>query len=355
MTPLPRMLIVSVLLCLAAPARPEEDRPAPKKLVDQYNKALGRSCPDAGGGAGPGDPDCVGPPLEPLQRLLSLEIADPEVLQALDFLASYEAIGALEKSPDPGTRARAAAWKEGVAELDARAHRINRSFQRPGALWVLWKGKRIPAKPTHRMLEGYVEREENTVYIDENGQECQGSRKGCEKLRYVLIRCLVPGIHDPEEARALLHAFPPALANDRLTGYLEVPLPGKTRLCRRSYYMHPFPGYNGVMENYYEVAFADSQRVIILEQNTRRGRFIVRTDNGGVFIKSPPYGVIVAMLFSGKYIMEKFFLLLVGDKLLDEPAQVLSVLRQAILHPDRDPEENARAGIRDFQEMEKLK
>lgn len=353
MTALRGIWVCFIMLCLAARAA-AGDLPPPKKLVKQYNRAL--ACGSPGNGEAPLlDPACGDRLMEPLSRLLSSDISDPEDLQKLHFLNSYEIIGALEESPDTATRDRAAAWKEVLVELDTRAHRVNRSFLRPSARWIVWKGKRIPAKPTPRMLEGYVEREENTVYIDDDGSECQGSMKGCEKLRYVLIQCLVPGVHDPEKARALLHAFPPVLANDRLTGYVEVPLPGKTQLCRRNYYMNPFPGYNGVMENYYEIAFADSQRVIILEQNTRKGRFIIRTDNGGVFIESPPHGVIVAMLFSGKYIMEKFFLLLVGDKLLDEPAQVLSVLRQAILHPERDPRETARVGIRDFQEKERLK
>jgi hypothetical protein len=291
----------------------------------------------------------------PLSLLLSRSIADRRILPKLDFLYSYEVIDRLEKTADPHTRDLAAAWKEELVRLDVRAHNINRFFQRPSALWTIRKGKRIPAQPTQKMLQGYIEREENTVYISDIGEECQGSKKGCERLRYVLIKCLVPGVHDPETARALLHEYPPVLANYSMVNYLEVPLSEKTKLIRRNYYLKPFPGYKGVMENYYEIAFEDSQRVIILEQNTRKGRFIIRTDNGGVFIKSPPYGVTAALLFSGKYVMEKFFRLLVGDKLLEEPAKVLSILRQHMMHPDRAPEENARAGHRDFEEKEHLK
>jgi len=348
------LLICLFLLFLPVRAHPG-DPPSPKKIIKRYNKILHNCFPDAGDGDGSLDAARANELIAQLSRLASLPISDREILPKLDFLGSYEVIACLEKKTDPRTKDLVAEWKEGLVRLDIRAHNNNRYFIRPSALWTIRMGRRIPAQPTRKMLKGYIEREDNTVYISESGKECHGSKKGCERLRYVLLRCLVPGIHDPEKARALLHEYPPVWANNRMVNYLEVPLSKKTRLCRRNYYLTPFPGYKGVMENYYEIAFADSQRVIILEQNTRRGRFIIRTDNGGVFIQSPPHGVTVALLFSGKYIMEKFFRILVGDKLLVEPAQVLSVLRQHIMHPDRDPEETAEAGRRDFEEKEHLK
>ncbi len=291
-----------------------------------------------------------------LSRIRSLPVPDCEVLQKLDFLYSYEVITCLEKNPPPGTRDLLASWKRALIKLDEKAQLTNGYFDRPSARWLIRKGREIPAQPTKRMLAGYIEREDRRTYISEDGRECHGSKKGCEKIRYVLIKCLVPGFQDPEKARAALHEYPPAQASpDRMVKYLEVPLSEKNCLIRRNYYMKPFPGYKGMMENYYHIAFQDNQRLIILEQNTRVGKFILRTDNAGIYIKSPPHGVIVSMIFSGKFIMESFFRVLVGNKLLVEPAQVLSILRQHMMHPDRTAEENARIGLEDFEDKESLK
>jgi len=141
-------------------------------------------------------------------RLLSVPITDPSTLQGLNFAASYEILFELGKKPDPEKIDLFTQWKRFLVELDIKAQKINKSEERPSARWVVEKGKSLPDAPSARMLNGYIEREENTVYISKDGRVCGESKSGCEKIRYVLIKCLVPGIEDPETARALLHAFP---------------------------------------------------------------------------------------------------------------------------------------------------
>jgi hypothetical protein len=348
------ILICCMVLLFPDPARPDEDS-SPKKILKEYNRVLHDGFSDPASGDVRFDPGTIEGLIDRISGLLCRPDPDCRVLQGLDFLYSYQVIDRLEKTAPPGSKDCVDRWKQSLVRLDIQAHNTNRYFLRPSALWVVGKSKRISAQPTRRMLGGYIEREENTVYISGSGEECQASKRGCDRLRYVLIRCLVPGIHEPEEARAVLHAFPADLANPRLVNYMEVPLSEKNRLIRRNYFLRPFPGYKGVMENYYEIVFEDSQRLIILEQNTREGKFILRTDNGGVFIKSPPYGITVALLFSGKYVMEKVFYALLGNKLLEEPAQALSILRQYMMHPDDAPEEAVRRGREDFEKKERLK
>jgi len=125
-------------------------------------------------------------------------------------------------------------------------------------------------------------------------------------------------------------------------------------LMRRNYQLRPFPGYAGRMENYYQIPFRDDRRIVAIEQNARVGRFILWTDNAAVYIQSPPHGVIVSLIFSGKYAMERFFYVLVGDKLLQVPVEVMAILRQYILDPELGVEHAVEAGRKDYRENQRI-
>jgi hypothetical protein len=344
-------LLLGSLTCRSVEAASPE--PTAIGLVRDYDRLLASYFPAV---------PCPGSPPKAWQvtnlmnlicQLASAPIEDPRTLQKLDFTASYPVLAALEKDPDPKVQDLAARWKRLLIQLDRKAEEINNFRERPSAKWVLAKGKSLPAEPTARMLDGYIEREKGTVYISRDGAECGQEKKGCEKLRYVLIQCLAPGVPDVETARSRLHAFPPVRANPRLFDYWEVLLDPQRKLIRRHYGIRPFPGYEGSMENYYEVTYRDPERIVALEQNTREGKFIVCTDNAGVYVLSPPHGVTVALIFSGKYVMEEFFYVLAGDKLLREPVEVMAILRQFIMCPDKGPEAAVAAGHRDYVEAQR--
>ena len=283
-------------------------------------------------------------------QLLAAPIRDPSTLQDLDFVTSYEILFLLEKRTNPERMDLITRWKEFLIQLDIKARKTNNFLDRPSARWVIDKSRSLPSIPTARMLEGYIEREKNTVYISKDGRECGESKQGCEKLRYVLIKCLVPGVQDPETARALVHAFPPVKTNPHLVGYWQVLLDPEKKLIRRNYGIRPFSGYQGTMENYCQIAYEDGERIVVLEENTRVGKFTVRIDGAGVYVKSPPNGVTVAMILSGRYIMEEFFSLLVGNKLVREPVEVMAILRQFALYPEKGADGAVDAGHRDYLE-----
>ena len=328
-------------------AAPESEA---RDITRQYNRVLKDYFPDVKSLDAPLNTWQVTNLINLVCRLLSVPITDPSTLQGLDFTASYEILFELGKKPDPEKIDLFTQWKRFLVELDIKAQKINKSEERPSARWVVEKGKSLPDAPSARMLNGYIEREENTVYISKDGRVCGESKSGCEKIRYVLIKCLVPGIEDPERARALLHAFPPEKSDSRVVDYWEVLLDPEKKLMRRNYGIRPFSGYSGTMEDYHQIAYEDKERIVVLEQNARGGKFIRRTDNAGVYVRSPPHGVTVAMIFSGKYIMEKFFYALIGDKLLREPVEVMAILRQFILHPEKGADSAVEAGQRDYLE-----
>ena len=276
----------SIILLLLFPtsARSVVEKPL-KKIVKRYNKILRDTFPEKR----PCTTSFPAYPVETLihqiSQMLSLNVEDPKILQKVDFLYSYEVIFSLEENPPRNMQDLINTWKTSIIELDIKAHDTSFMVTRPSAKWVIQKGKLIPSQPTKKMKEGYIERKDHTVYISDNGEVCGNSKKGCEQLNFVVVKCLVLGTHDPETARALLHEFPPVKANPRLVDYWEVPLTEKNCLIRRTYYLKPFPGYKGTMQNYYKIVYEDIQRLIALEQNVRKGKFVLRTDNAAVFIK----------------------------------------------------------------------
>lgn len=344
------LLSVAFLLVLHVPAAAAEGEGSGKGLVERYDRLLAETFPDPGDCARVPDPERLAPLVETIRGLVEMPVDDPAVLQDFPFVASYEILFRLQVLAVGREQERLEEWKEALRALDARAYRVNRFWDRPAAQWVIRKARTLPAQPTPRMLEGYIEREEGKVYVDADGVRCGDSRKGCDKVRYVLIRCLVPGVDDPRTARDRLHAFPPVEANRRVTHYWEMPLDPETLLIRRTYRMKPLPGYEGIMENYHQLVFRDRQRIVILEVNTRVGQFILQTDNAAAYIRSPPYGVTVALIFTGSYKMEGFFRMLAGDKPMTEPLEVLSILRQYMTAPEKGTEHAVRVGTEDFRE-----
>jgi len=346
-------LIAIILFVLFSPAVFSHEKKDPKKLVKEYNNLLAGSCPNPHCSSASEERCKLGNLTGLINDLLAAPISDPRVLQKFKFADSYECIQSLENSPPPRHSETVCRWKNLLIDLDNKAYQTNRFFARPSAKWVIQKGKTLTATPTPRMREGYITREEKTIRISRLGRVCGESQKGCEKLRYVLLKCLVRGFDDPEIVRERLHAFPPVKANRRLTRYWEVPLEKDTMLLRRNYRLKPLPGYEGNMENYHQLAFRDKQRIVILEVNARVGKFILRTDNAAIYIKSPPYGVSVALLFTGKYAMEGFFRAIIGNKQVEEPMKVLAILRQYIENTDKGVDHAVEAGIRDYQRNQK--
>jgi len=331
-------------------AAAEEEATAHKELVGQYARALRELC-SGPAGCGPAlGSDRLDELIRLIHRLLAVPNTEPEVLQAFPFVDSYEVLFQLEGNPRQEAEERVAEWRKRLKELDTKAYRVNRFSGRPAARWVVGKARSIPAEPTHKMLAGYIEREQGTVYVSPEGERCQSSRGACERVRYVLLQGLVPGVHDPREARDRFHAFPPERANRRVTHYWEVLLQEEILLLRRNYRLKPLPGYEGTMENYHRLAFRDPQRIVIAEENARVGRFILQNDTAAAYIRSPPHGVTVALLFTGRYAMEGFFRMIVGDKTLTEPLEVLSILRQYMMAPERGVEYAVWAGQKDYNE-----
>jgi len=326
------------------------DEEIQKETVTCYNRRLQELCPDPADCGPAMDPTALENLIQLIRELLSAEITDPDILQHFHFVDSYQCLLHLSGNPPAGTAQRVAEWRKQLTELDVKAYQVNRFFERPAARWVVREARTLPAQPTRKMLKGYIERREGTVYVSPDGEPCRKSRKRCEKVRYILLKCLVPGVPDPRTARDRLHAFPPPKANRRVTHYWEVPLEEETLLIRRNYRMKPLPGYEGTMENYHQLVFRDKQRIVILEENTRVGKFILETDNAAAYIRSPPYGVTVALLFTGKYAMEKFFRMLVGNKPVTEPLEVLSILRQYMMDPEKGVDQAVRAGTADYRE-----
>ena len=286
-------------------------------------------------------------------QLQTSPISDPQILQKFNFKTSYEILSRLEKNPPTGMKEQITCWKDDLIKLDIKAYHTNQFYNRPSARWVIHEARSIPAKPTKDMLEGHIEREQATAFTSPTGETCRQSKKGCEKVRYVLLKLLVPGYENPAEVRERLHSFSPCLANRRVTDYLEVPLEKKTLLLRRNYQIKPLPGYKGTMENYHQLVFRDKQRIVILEENTRVGKFIKRTDNAAAYIRSPPYGVTIAFIFTGKYAMESFFRAMIGTKTMEEPVEVMAILRQYLLHPDKGEAYAVEAGKKEYKENQK--
>jgi hypothetical protein len=343
-------VLVLLLLSITAPA---ENGDTEREVIRRYNRLLQGRFPDPAGS------NATAPELrlknltDLTMQLLAADISDPSVLQKLDFVTSYETLFALDEKGSTDAAQFLSRWKELLVQLDVKAHEINNSVERPFAQWVLRKGLSVSPEPTPRMIAGYIEREEQWVRIGSDGQECTGSTKGCRKLRYVQLQCLVPGITDPMKAMESLHRFPPEKANPRVTHYWEVLLDPGSMLTRRNYRVRPLPGYAGRMEDYYQIAFQDDRRIVAVEQNARVGKFIVQADNAAVCIQAPPHGVIVSLLFSGKYLMEEFFYVLVGDKLLEVPVEVMAILRQYILNPELGVENAVEAGRKDYRENQR--
>jgi len=335
----------------AADEEKEEQR-TDKDLVDLYARALKELCSNPAECGPAVDTGKLENLIQPILRLRVAPITDPDILQSFPFVDSYEALFSLAGNPCNAAAERVSQWRTGLLELDAKAYKVNRFFDRPAARWVVQEARSLSAQPTRKMLGGYIEREQGTVSVSPEGHPCRESKRNCEKVRYVLLKCLVPGVHDPREARDRLHAFPPDKANRRVTHYWEVLLEEETLLIRRNYRLKPLPGYEGTMENYHQLVFRDTQRIVILEENTRAGKFILQTDNAAVYIQSPPYGVTVALLFTGKYAMEGFFRMMVGNKTVTEPLGVLAILRQYMIAPELGVEHAVRAGEKDFAEVQ---
>ncbi|MEW6440871.1 MAG: hypothetical protein AB1640_08020 [bacterium] len=340
-------VFVLLLLALAAAAETGE---VERDAVKRYNRLLQEAFADAESANGTAREPQLKNLTELASQLLAADISDPSILQKLDFVASYEALFALNGKEAGDSGGLVSRWKELLMQLDVKAHEINNSPLHPFARWILRKSLSVSAEPTPRMIAGYIEREENLVRIGSEGQECSGCDKGCQKLRYVQLRFLVPGIPDPGKTMELLRSFPPEKANPRVTHYWEVLLDPASTLTRRSYRVRPFPGYSGPMEDYYQVVFRDDRRIVAVEQNARTGRFILRSDNAAVYLESPPHGVTVSFIFSGKYVMEKFFYVLAGNKLLDVPVEVMAILRQYVIHPELGVEHAVEAGRKDYRE-----
>ncbi|MFC1888661.1 hypothetical protein ACFL4G_02780 [Thermodesulfobacteriota bacterium] len=346
-------LLAIALFFLLPPAASSGEKKHENQLVKEYNILLKDTFPNPQSCSQSVKCGQLQTLIHLICELLAAHISDPEVLQKFEFVASYEGLMCLERNPLPGLAETVSRWKEVLIELDIKAYQTNRFFARPSVLWVVQKSKSLPAKPTQRMLEGYIVRDEGVVHVSPLGEPCAGSKKKCEKVRYVLLKCLVRGLENTATVREFLHAFPPEEANRRVTDYWEMPLDKKTLLIRRNYTLKPLPGYKGTMENYHQMVFRDKQRIVILEQNVRVGRFILRTDNTAVYIKSPPYGVTVALLFTGKYAMEDFFRALIGSKQVEEPVQVLAILRQYIENTEKGVAYAVEAGQKDYNEKQK--
>ena len=341
------------LCCAVRPAGADRKGTPPRKLVREYNHLLDDAVPDGPECCRKARPEEIGALGGLVDQLHCAHISDPQTLQKFHFAESYEGVRSLEYCHRAELAGYTARWKACLVGLDVKAYRINAFYERPSARWVVAKARRLPAAPTQRMIEGYIEREETTVFIAEDGDECPGKQKGCEKLRYVLIRFLVPGKDNPAKVREILQSFPPEKANPRVTDYLEVTLEKNPLLLRRDYHLKPLPGYEGTMENYHELVFQDRQRTVLLEVNTRVGAFILRSDNAAAYIMSPPHGVTVAFLFSGKYAMEGFFRTLAGDKPLEESLKSLTILRQYCIDPGAGVEHAVRAGLADYETNQK--
>ena len=342
-----------ILLLVPAPdpaAGQEEEGSTHRGLVEAYGRRLKDLCSDPARCEPSLARDKLEDLVQPILGLLAAPITDPEILQAFPFVDSYEALLRLEGNPSDAAGPRVAEWRSHLTELDTKAYRVNRFSARPAARWVVREAQSIPAEPTRKMLAGYIEREQGTVFVSPEGERCRSSRGDCERVRYVLLKCLVPGVHDPREARDRFHAFPPEKANRRVTHYWEVLLEEEILLLRRNYHLKPLPGYEGTMENYHRLAFRDPQRIVIAEENARAGRFILQTDTAAAYIRSPPHGVTVALLFTGRYAMEGFFRMVVGGKTLTEPLEVLGILRQYMMAPERGVDHAVWAGQKDYNE-----
>jgi len=345
------VLLVFLLLDASRTAAAEAGA-AQREIVARYNEGLKGLCPDPGACARVPGPGQLDPLVDRIRGLLEMPMDDPEVLQGFHFVASYECLFRWQHLGSAEDRQRLAAWQEALAALDRKAYQVNRFWERAAARWVVREARSLPARPTPKMLDGYIERKEGKVAVDAGGGACRDSKKGCAAVRYVLVKCLVRGVDDPRVARDRLHAFPPVKANRRVTHYWETPLDPETLLLRRTYRMKPLPGYEGIMENYHQMVFRDAQRLVILEVNTRVGNFILQTDNAAAYIRSPPYGVTVALIFTGSYKMEGFFRMLAGDKPLQEPLEVLAILRQYMMAPELGADHAVRAGTEDYRERQ---
>jgi hypothetical protein len=343
------LVLLMVLLLRVPGAGAIQDEKTEKEIVARYNRGLKELSPDPAA-CGP----CVGREklealIGPICDLLAANISDPSVLQEFHFVDSYEILFRLDRNPATGIEELVSEWRKKLTELDIKAYQVNRFFARPAARWVVREAKGLSARPTPKMLGGTIEWVEGTVNVSPDGLRCPTSGKGCEKVRYVLLKCLVRGVDDPWKARERLHAFPPNRANRRVTHYWEVLLDQETLLLRRNYRLKPLPGYEGTMENYHQLVFKDPQRIVILEENARVGKFILQTDNAAAYIRSPPYGVTVALLFTGRYAMEGFFRMMVGNKPVTEPLEVLSILRQYMMNPEMGVECAVQAGEEDYR------
>ena len=320
-------------------------------LVRQYNRLLKKSFSGAVLGQGAPLRASVRELTGILSALLAAEIDDPDVLQHLAFVPSYEALFALEKKCHGVGAHEQASWKNTLVALDRRAEGINGFRKRPTALWLLERAKGIPSEPTAPMVRGAVVEEEGIVWIDSQAKTCGGEERRCRKLRYMVLKMLVPGVFSPERARDLFLEVPGDKANTHVHNYWEVPLGGQEDLFRRNYMIKPFPGYAGTMEHYCFRAFRDVNQVIMLEQNARVGKYVFRTDTAAAFVRSPGYGTVVALVMSGDYFMEGFFYFLMGRRRIAEPAKSLYIIRRHMVDPGQSVEDCISEGLEDFRKQ----
>ncbi len=342
---------MAILVAGSAQAQVPE---SPRELVSKYNRVLeGLDLRNGDRSCGCAWPDrSVQDLVEILRILAELEISDPEILPSLDFVDSYQTIFALRASSSVQARAQGEAWDLALRQVDVKARTVNGFESRPAARWLLDKARSMPGLCTPAMLEGFVEREEGTARIPEDGNSPPCPDSDGRKLAYVMLRCLLPAQHDLREAQRRMHVFPPTMANPRVLGYWEVRFSEPDLFMRRNYTLRPFPGYHGTLETYHRIVFEDSERLITREENARQGRFVIESENAAVFVQAPPHGIVFALILTGRYWMQDVFELLAGDKRLSEPLKAMCILRQAILRPELGEAAIVEEGLRDFRERQ---
>lgn len=350
-----RAAAVVVTVLLAGSAARAQVAESSRDLVSRYNRVLKELKLATGDGW---CCECVWPDrrvqnlIEILRMLAALEISDPTILPSLHFVDSYKTLFVLRDGSSIQARAQAEDWDLALRQVDLKARTINGFENRPAARWLLDEARSLNGLCTPAMLDGFIEREQGTARIAEDGNFPLCSGSDGRKLAYVILKCLLPGQHDLREAQRRMYGFPPTMVNPRVLEYWEVRFSEPDLSMRRNYTLRPFPGYHGTLETYHRIVFEDRERLVTREENARQGRFVIESENAAVFVQAPPHGIVFALILTGRYWMQDVFELLAGDKRLTEPLKAMCILRQAILRPELGEAAIVEAGLRDFRERQ---